>query len=345
MTKNERTTGKEAEMPFTCNRRRLLAGVAAATATALIGRNAAAADYPDRPIRLIVPFGPGGASDFVARILQLPFSEAMKQPIVIENRAGAAGNIGMEVAARATPDGYTLFIGNVGTLSINPTVFGRSLRVRPGADFAPISLVADTPDILVVTPSLPVQNVRELVAYAKANPGKLNYASPGSGSLNRLEMELFRQTAGLDMTHVPFAGGAGQAATALLGGQVETAFTTLSSVLEHVRTGGLRALAVTTAQRLEVLPMVPTMVESGYPDFVSGSWQGLLAPAGTPPAIVQRWHATTVEALAQPEVRRRDAASGVEVVTSRSPDEFAAFIGREAERWGAVARRAGATVD
>jgi len=322
-------------------RRSLLASIAALAAPRL----ARAQPYPDRPIRLIVPFGPGGASDFAARILQPRFAEFLGQPIIVENRAGAAGNIGMDAAARAAPDGYTLFLGNVGTLAINPTVFARSLRVKPLQDFAPISLVAETPDILVAGPALPVGSVRDFVAAAKSRPGQLAYATPGSGSLNRLEMELLRQAEDLDMTHVPYTGGAGQAMTDLVAGSVAVAFTTLSSALGHVQGGRLKALAVTTAQRVPALRDTPTMVESGYRDFVAGSWQGLLAPAGTPAPILERWHAATLEAVRHPETARRYAGGGVEPATSDSPERFAEFIARETARWGAVAQRAGAIAD
>jgi tripartite-type tricarboxylate transporter receptor subunit TctC len=330
-------------MPKTFGRRPLLAGLLGGPAMPALAR--AAMRYPDRPVRVIVPFGPGGASDFVARILQPRLGEVLGQPLVIENRAGAAGNIGMEAAARAAPDGYTLFLGNVGTLAINPTVFSRALKVKPATDFAPVTLVADTPDILVVGPSLPVRTVKEFVAEPKAKPGALSYASPGSGSLNRLEMELLRQAEGLDMIHVPYTAGAGQAATDILGGAVAGGFITLSSALGHVQGGRMKGLAVTTARRIPALPDVPTMEESGYPGFVSGSWQGLLAPAGTPPEIIERLHAVTAEALRHPDVVRRYATGGVEPVSSRTPDEFADFMAREARRWGEVAERSGAAAD
>jgi tripartite-type tricarboxylate transporter receptor subunit TctC len=307
---------------------------------------ARAADYPERPIRLIVPFAPGGATDLAARILQPPFSEAIGQPIVVENRAGAAGNIGMEAAARAAPDGYTLYLGNVGTLAVNPTVFARTLRLRPTEDFAAISLVSETPDALVAHPAAPFASVPELLAYARAHPGRVNFGSPGAGSLNRLEMELLRELAGgLDMVHVPYPGGAGPAVTAVMAGDVHCLFVTLSSAVGQVQAGRLRALAVTTAGRVAALPEVPTMVESGYAAFVASSWQGLLAPAGTPEPIIRRWHAVTEAVLRLPEVRRRFALAATEAVASAAPEAFAAFIASEGQRWGALARRAGATAE
>ncbi len=302
--------------------------------------------YPERPIRIIVPFAPGGSSDFVARVLQQPLAEALGQPVVIENRAGAAGNVGMEAAARAAPDGYTVFLGNIGTLAINAAVFTRSLRVEPLRDFAHIGLVANTPDALVVGADLPVRTVAEFVAYAKANPGRLNYGTPGSGSANRLEMEMLREAAGgLEMVHVPYPGGAGQAVTAGVAGDVQCMFVTLSSAIGQVQAGRLRCLAVTIGRRVPALPDVPTMRESGFPDFVAGSWQGLSMPAGTPVAILNRWAALAREITARPEVQQRLRASGTEPESSGNPEEFASFIAAETRRWGAVVRRVGATAD
>ncbi|MBK1660171.1 Bug family tripartite tricarboxylate transporter substrate binding protein [Paracraurococcus ruber] len=321
-------------------RRALLAAALAAPALAR------AQSYPDRPIRVVVPFAPGGATDLAARILQPHLQEGLGQPIVIENRTGAAGNVGMEYAARAAPDGYTLYLGNVGTLAVNPGVFARTLRIRPTEDFAAISLVSDTPDALVAHPSAPFGSVAELVAYARANPGRVNYGSPGAGSLNRLEMELLRELGGgLDMVHVPYPGGAGPAVTAAVAGDVHCLFVTLSSAVGQVQGGRLKALAVTTAARAAALPAVPTMAESGYRDFVASSWQGLLAPAGTPAPVIARWHGLLAQVLRVPDVERRFAQSATTAVASSSPQEFAAMIAREQARWGALVQRSGATAE
>jgi tripartite-type tricarboxylate transporter receptor subunit TctC len=298
--------------------------------------------YPNRPVRVIVPFAPGGASDVAARIIQPHMQELLGQPIVIENRAGAAGNIGMEAAARSAPDGYTLFLGNVGTLAVNPAVFERSLRVDPRRDFAPISLVAETADVLVVNPNVPVRTVAEFVAYVRARPGQLNYGSPGVGSVNRLAMEKLREAAGLDMLHVPYAGGAGPAGMAVMAGDVHCLFTTLSSIMGQIQAGRVRALAVSGTRRVPALPDVPTMREAGFEGFETGSWQGILAPAGTPPEIVRRLHAVQVEVAGREEVRQRFAASGTQSLASRSPEEFAEFIRSEYEKWGSLVRRIGA---
>src|SRR3954468_2392437 len=239
----------------------------------------AAGQYPNKPVRMIIPFAPGGASDIVGRIVQPKLAELLGQPIVIENRAGAAGNIGMEAAAKAAPDGYTIYLGNIGTIAITPAIFA-SLAVDPLRDFVAVTQVVDVPDILVANPALEADSVKALVAYAKANPGKLNYGSPGSGSQNRLEMELLRRAENLDMVHVPYKGGAGPAVAGLVGGETHVMFTTLPSAIGQVRGNRIRALAVTSAKRIGQLPGVPTMVESGYGDFVSSSWQGVFVPTG-----------------------------------------------------------------
>jgi tripartite-type tricarboxylate transporter receptor subunit TctC len=312
----------------------------------LVGGTVAHADeYPTKPITLVIPFAPGGASDFVARIIQPDLSALLAQQIVVENRPGAAGNIALTVVAKAPPDGYTLFLGNIGTVAVNPSIFGASLHVNPMTDLAPIARIADTPDILIANPEFPPKTVAELVAYVKARPGQVSFASPGSGSVNRLEMELFRGLAGLDMIHVPYKGGAGQAVTDLLGGHVPVMFTTLSSSISYVKSGKLRALAMTTPARIAALPDVPTMAEQGYPEMVTCSWQGLLAPAGLPPKVLRKLFDATSQVLAKPEVRQRLTDGGAEVVVSKSPEEFASFIAAETKRWAEVVKSSGAQAD
>jgi len=301
--------------------------------------------YPNRAIKMVVPFAPGGASDFVGRIMQPRLAELLGQQIVIENRGGAAGSIGVEVAARSAPDGYTILLGNVGSVAINPGVF-TNLSINNLRDFIPVTQVVDVPGVLIVHPSVAANSVKELVAYAKANPGKLNYASPGSGSQNRLEMEILRRAeGGMDMVHVPYKGGAGPAVTGLVAGETQMMFSTVSSALGHIKGGRLKALAVTSAKRLEPLPDVPTMKESGYPDGASGSWQGVLVPAGTPREIVERLYGVLVQTMKTPDVMERLAKGGAEAVTSSSPRAFADFIAAETQRWGKVAKESGATVD
>ena len=305
---------------------------------------ASAQAWPQKPVRMIIPFAPGGASDFAGRIISPRLSEALGQQIVIENRAGASGNLGMEAAAKAAPDGYTIYLGNIGTVSINPAVF-QNLAVNPTKDFIPVSLVAELPSILVANPGLAANSAGELAALAKAKPGELNFASPGSSTLNRLEMEQFMKSAGVTMVHVPYKGGAGPAVTGLLGGETQVMFVTLSSAITFVKAGRLKAFAVTSPKRVEALPEVPTMIEAGYPDFVTSSWQGMFVPAGTPRPIVTKLHDALVKVLAIPDVKARFASGGVTASSSRTPEEFAAYVNAESARWGKVAKESGATID
>jgi tripartite-type tricarboxylate transporter receptor subunit TctC len=304
----------------------------------------ALAQYPAKPVRMIIPFAPGGASDFVGRIMQPKMAELLGQPIVIENRAGASGNIGLEAAARSAPDGYTLFLGNVGTISVNPAIFSK-LGINPMTDFVAVTQVVDVPSVLVANPAFAPKTAKEFVDYARANPGKLNYASPGSGSLNRLEMELLRLKEKLDMVHVPYKGGAGPAVAGLMGGETHIMFTTAASAIGQVRGGKLRLLAVTSAQRMEQAPDAPTMVEAGYPGFVTGSWQGIFVPAGTPREIADRLFAVTQQVMKDPDVAARLKAGGAYVVLSESPAAFARFVAAETQRWAEVAKESGATAD
>jgi tripartite-type tricarboxylate transporter receptor subunit TctC len=299
------------------------------------------AKWPTQPIRMIVPFAPGGASDFAARLLQPGLSQALGQEVVVENRAGAAGNVGMDVAARAAPDGYTVFLGNVGTISINPHMFP-DITVNPSKDFIPVSICADTPGILIANPKFPPNNAKEMAEYVKARPGKINFASPGSGSLNRLEMETFARNAGLEMTHIPYKGGAGPAVADVMGGHVEVMFSTISSAINHVRAGRLKALGVTSKTRIPSVPDVPTLLEQGFPANVSSSWQGILVPAGTPRVIVEKLHAAVVKAVANPEVKKRMEEAGSVAVSSASPEEFKAYITEDSAKWAEVIKVTGA---
>ncbi len=305
---------------------------------------ALAQGYPSRPVRMIIPFAPGGASDFVGRIMQPRLGELLGEPIVVENRAGASGNIGVEAAARSAPDGYTLFLGNVGTIAVNPAVFPK-LAVNPLADLVAVIQVVDVPSVLVANGAFSAGSVKELVTLAKASPGKLNYGSPGSGSVNRLEMELLRTAEGLDMVHVPYKGGAGPAVAGLMGGETHVMFTTAASAIGQVRGGKLKLLAVTSQRRMEQAPSAPTMVESGYPDFVTGSWQGVFVPAGTPRDIVQRLFSAIQSTMRTPEVAERLKNGGAEVATSTTPAAFAEFVAAETRRWARVVRESNATVD
>ncbi|HVJ24119.1 MAG TPA: tripartite tricarboxylate transporter substrate binding protein [Burkholderiales bacterium] len=293
---------------------------------------------------MIVPFAPGGASDFVGRILQPRMSELLGQQIVVENRPGASGNIGLDAAAKAAPDGYTIFLGNVGTVALNPAVFPK-LGVAPTRDFIHITQVVDVPGVLVINPEVKANTVKDIVAIAKAYPGKLNYASPGSGSQNRLEMEVFRRVAGgLDMVHVPYKGGAGPAVAGLAGGETHLMFVTASSAMTFVKNGRIKLLAVTSNKRLAAFPDTPTMAESGFPELTSGSWQGVFVPAGTPKDVVDKLYSVLIETMKTPEVVQRLGNGGVDVVVSK-PGEFTRFVESETERWGKAVKEAGATAD
>jgi tripartite-type tricarboxylate transporter receptor subunit TctC len=322
--------------------------VALGCAMFLLGAGAApaqdAGNYPNRPIMMIVPFAPGGASDFVARIIQPGVSQILGQQIVVDNRAGAAGIIGTDAAARAAPDGYTAFLGNIGTISINPGV-NANMRVRPDKDLAPVTICADTPSILITRPDFPANTVGELIAYVKANQGKVTFASPGSSTLNRLEMEVFKKDAGLDMVHVPYKGGAGPAVTDVLAGHVDLMFTTLSSAMEFVKTKSVKALAVTTRERLADLPELPTMYELGWKNLVTSSWQGVLVPTGTPPPIVEKLRAAVVKVLADPEIQARMRRGGAIAVSSQSPEDFRAFMDGETAKWTKVIEESGVHQD
>src|SRR5438477_4173969 len=300
--------------------------------------------YPNRPVKMIVPFAPGGASDFVARIISPKLGNLLGQTIVIENGPGASGNIGMEAAAKAPADGYTIYLGNIGTIAINPAVFP-NLSINPQKDFIAVTLVAGVPSILIANPNVPANTVAELVALAKSKPGELNFASPGSSTLNRLEMERFMKFADVKIVHIPYKGGAGPAVTGMLGGETQVMFVTLSSAISFVQAGRLKPLGISTTKRIEALPQVPTMTEAGYPDMVSSSWQGVFVPAGTPRPIVEKLHAALLATMESPEVKQRFTAGGVNVVTSKTPEDFAAYVAAETARWGKIAKESGATID
>jgi tripartite-type tricarboxylate transporter receptor subunit TctC len=329
------------------SRRRVESGIAAAFGGALFLLVAAGAssaqdadNYPNKPITMIVPFAPGGASDFVARVIQPGVGRILGQQIVVDNRPSAAGIVGTEVAAHAAPDGYTIFLGNIGTLSINPGVY-TGLRFKPDKDLAPVTICADMPSILIARPDFPANTVSELIAYVKANQGKVTFATPGSSTLNRLEMEVFRKGAGLDMVHVPYKGGAGPAVRDILGGYVDVMFTTIASAMELVKGGNIKALAITTKERIADLPAIPTMYELGWPSLVTSSWQGVLVPSGTPRPIVDKLRAAIVEVLADPEIQARMHGSGVLAVSSKSPEDFKIYMEGETAKWTKVIEESG----
>lgn len=292
--------------------------------------------YPSRPIRMVVPYPPGGGTDIVARTIAEPLADALGQPVVIDNRGGAAGILGTDIVAKSAPDGYTILL-TLSSHTINPRLYAK-LPFDVEKDFAPISLVALIPQILVANPSLPANNIRELIALAKAEPGKLNYASVGTGSPGHIAGELFKLRTGVDMVHVPYKGG-GPAVTDTLGGQVQLLFVSLPAALQHVRAGRLKALAVTSERRSEAAPEVPTIAESGVPDCVVNSWYGALAPAKTPPSIVARLQAAFARVLSMPKVKEKLFEQGAEASPSTSA-EFDRRIRDELKQWEYVIREA-----
>jgi tripartite-type tricarboxylate transporter receptor subunit TctC len=303
---------------------------------------ATAQSYPNRPIRFVVPFAPGGSTDTLARTIGQKLTDALQQQVIVDNRSGANGNIGMEIVAHAAPDGYTILLGYIANLGIGPGLYAK-LPFDPVRDYAPITQVASSPNILAVHPSLPAKSFHELIAYARANPGKLNYASASIASIGHLTGELLNHSAGIRMVHVPYKGS-GQAVIDLLGGQVQTMFSGMSSVMQHIKAGKLRALAVTGAQRSPAVPDVPTIAESGFPGFAATAWYGVLTTARTPKPIVNRLHDEIVRALALPEVKERLNNVGFELVGG-TPEEFAAFIKSEIAKWTRVVREARITAE
>lgn len=301
-----------------------------------------ASGYPNKPIRLIVPFAPGGGNDTIARTVGDQLSPLLGQSIVVENRAGAGGTIGAELAAKAAPDGYTLFLGGVGSLAINPSM-RKNLAYDPIKDFAPITLLAKSPLVLVVHPKLHVHTVKELIALAKAEPGKINYASNGNGSSSQLAALLFASKAGVEMTHIPYKG-LSPALTGLIGGEVPMMFSSVVAILPHIQSGRLIALGVSGTKRLAALPDVPTIAETGLTGYEANSWYGILAPAGTPQAIVQKLNAAIDKVLEMPEVRKRLDSEGAEIVGG-SPELFADYIKQQKQEMGEIVSKAGLSLN
>jgi len=308
----------------------------------LMAQPAAAQEYPSRTVKLIVPFAAGATNDIVGRLIMQKLGEQFRQPFVVENRTGGSGIPGVEAVAKAAPDGYTLLLGNTSSLGIQISLFSK-LPYDPRTDFEPISVVAVSPSVLVVHPSVPASNMSELVAYLKANPGKVNYASPGNGTPFHLSGELFKAQTGTSMVHVPYKGAA-PAVADLLAGQVQLLFDNIPNVLPHIRAGKLRAIVSTGSTRLSTLPEVPTLAEAGFRGAESVSWFAVVAPRGTPRAIINTLHGGIVKLVAQPEVRQRLIELGAEPVGS-SPEETAAHIRSEISKWARVVKESGARVD
>jgi len=314
-----------------------------ALAQTLACEGAGAQSYPSKPIRLVVPYPPGGPLDIMARAIGQKLTEAWSQPVVVDNRAGAGGNIGADLVAKSPADGYTLLMGAVATHAINPTLYGK-VPYDPVKDFAPVALVAQVPNILVVNPALPVKSVKELIELARARPGYLNFGSGSTGSTGHLAGELFKTMAGVQMVHIPYKGGA-PAMADLLAGQVQLMFDNLANALPNVRAGRLRALAVTTLARSPAMPDLPTIAESGLPEFDLTTWFGLMVPAGTPADIVAKLNAETVRALNAKDMRERLEKMGAEPPANNTPEHFAAFIRAEAAKYAKVIKDSGAKVE
>lgn len=318
---------------------RLLLGAALACAAS---PHALAQSYPTKPVRMIVPFAAGGGTDIVARTVGVKLGESLGQTVLVDNRAGAAGAIGTELAAKSPADGYTLLMGSSGPIAINPALQAK-LPYDPLRDFTPVALITTMPFLTVVHPSLPVRSVKELIALARARPGQLNYGSPGSGSSTHLATELFKAMARVDIVHVPYKGVA-PAATDLVSGQVQMLTGDLNTLMPHVRSGKMRPLAVTGASRSALLPDMPTIAEAGVPGYEASGWFGILAPAGTPREIVRRLNGEIGKALQSDDLRKRLSGLGGEVAGG-TPEAFGQHLRREIEKWGKLLRAIGLRPD
>lgn len=320
----------------------IIAAAVAATFTCGAAAAASGDAYPNRPIRIIVAYTPAGTTDILARLIGQKMTESWGQSVIVENRPGANGNIGTEIAARATPDGYTILMATAATHSINNTLYPK-LTWHAQRDFAPISLVAVVPNLLVVNNALPVKSVKELIAYAKANPGKLTFGSPGIGATAHLSMELFKTLTGTSMVHVPYKGSAGVLAD-VTGGQIQLAMDNIPVYLPQAKAGKIRALAVSSPKRAAAAPEIPTVAEAGVPGFEALSWFGLVAPAKTPKATVDKLAAETQRILKLPDVSERIVALGAQPVGG-TPNEYAEFIKSEIQKWQKVIRSAGVKIE
>ncbi len=298
--------------------------------------------YPTKPIRLIIPFPPGGSTDILGRAVAQKLSEAWGQQVIIDNRGGAGGTIGAELAAKAPHDGYTLMMGHIGTLAVNVSLYSK-LSYDPLKDFVPVCMVALVPNVLVVNPALPVRNVTELIVYAKANPGKLNYSSGGNGSAAHLAVEYFKLQTGTSIVHVPYKG-TGPSVADLIGGQVSMTMTGAPAVMGHVQSGRLRALGVSSPQRVPALSQIPTVDEAGVPGFDATQWYGIVAPAGTPKDIVTKLNAEIRKIMQSKDMLERLNTEGA-IAAAGTPEEFGAYIKSEITRWAAVVKAAGMKAD
>jgi tripartite-type tricarboxylate transporter receptor subunit TctC len=309
---------------------------------ALAGLDALAQAYPSKPVRLVVGFAPGGAADTVARALSEPLGRILGQPIVVENKPGAGSSIAAENVAKSAPDGYSVLIASPSSISVNPAINAK-LNYKP-SDLVPVTKVSSSPLLIVVNPAIGVGSVKELIAAAKKDPGKLNYATSGVGSAPHFGAAHFSAIAGVQMVHVPFKGGS-PAITSVVAGDTQLSFATPPSVLGMVKANRLKALAVTSRERSQLMPDIPGMAEAGLPDYAMAFWYGLFVPAGTPPDVVKKLYAATIEAAQKPEFKAALAREGTEVEVSASPEAFAAFLAEDAKFWAKLAKDSGATAD
>ncbi len=294
--------------------------------------------YPNRPVKILVPYAPGGVTDIIARHLAPKLTEALGQPFIVENRPGATGNLALEAVAHAPPDGYTLLVGNVSTNAINESTFAQTLQIKPSRDLVGITKLVETPHLVVASATFPPNNIAELIDWAKRNPGKINYASAGIGSYPHLDMVKFAKAAGIEATHIPYKGGAGQMVPALVSGEVQMAFMNLASTVELIKAGRLKAIAASTPTRHPQIPNAATMAEQGFPGIGTNAWQGLFAPAATPKAIVDKLHATVAAILSRPEMRDMLASQLMIVAVSPSSHEFTEQVRAETQSWGEFVR-------
>jgi len=326
-------------MKFITISRSLVVFALASAATAHAQRGESIGEYPSRPLRMIIPFAPGGASDFIGRILQPKLSEVLGQQVVADNRPGASGNIGVRAAAEATPDGYTFLLGNVSSMGINPSMFP-NFPVRALRDFVGLTLVVDVPGALGVHGGLPVGNLKEFIAYANNNPGKLSYGSAGYGSAQRMALEFFMKKAGINLLHVSY-NGAGAATVATLSGEVAATMVTTASLTPHASSGKIKILAVVSKQRIPALPQIPTMIESGFPELSLGSWQGIFVPKGTPKPVIHKLFDVVKKVVHDPWIGARYEKVSAQQITSDSLEDFAAFMKEQNAFWANIIKDIG----
>jgi tripartite-type tricarboxylate transporter receptor subunit TctC len=305
----------------------------------LLAGSALAQDYPSRPVKIIVPYAPGGSTDIIGRIVAHRLSESLGQSFLVDNRPGASGNLALEAVAKAPPDGYTLLVGNVSTNAINENTFAQQLSIKPSRDLVGVAKLIEIPHLVVAAPSFPPGSIAELIAEARRNPGKINYASAGLGSYPHLDMEKLKQAAGIEMTHVPYKGGAGQMIPSIIAGETQVAFLNVASTLPHIRAGRMKALATAMPSRLAELPEVPTLAELGYAGIGTNAWQGMFAPAATPKPVLDKLYGSIAAILSRPEMKE-NLARQMLTVTLAPPQEFTEFVRKETQGWGEFLREA-----